>query len=199
MCGRGPIARAAAFARGDGAGLTVETVIVFPFLLWALAAIHVFWDAYRADTASLKATYTVADLISRGTSTLDQAYLDGMRGMLDALAGGGRAGGAGRDGPAALRVSVVRNPTEAEEPDEDALWLEWSHVSGQNVAEVADIAEIRAHVPTLAEGDRAVVLETLVPWSPLIELGLPARRFQNVAVTRPRFGGRVCWESCSPS
>ncbi len=188
--------RLAAFARGEGAGLTVETVIVFPFLLWALAALYVFWDAYRADTASLRATYTVADLISRGGSRLDQPYLDAMRGMLDALAAGGRAGGAGRDGPASLRMSVVRNPTPAEEPDEDALWLEWSRESG-DVARVDAIAEIRAHVPALAEGDRVVVIETLVPWSPLVELGLPARRLANVAVTRPRFGGRVCWESCS--
>ena len=184
-----------AFARGEEAALTVEAVIVFPMLLWALAAIHVFWDAYRADTMSLKATYTVADLISRGEATLGQPYLDGMRGMLDALAGGGQAGGAGRDGPAALRLSVVRNPTPAEEPDEDALWLECAHVSGEGVAPVADIAEIRAHVPALADGDRAVVLETLVPWSPLIDVGLPARRLQNVAVTRPRFGGRVCSQS----
>ena len=186
---RRPAARAAAFGRCERGTLSVEAVIVFPFLLWSLAAIHVFWDAYRADTTALKATYTVADLISRGQATLDQTYLDGMKGMLDALAGGGR------DGPAAMRLSVVRDPTDAEEADEDALRLECSYVAGEDVAAVTDIAEIRAHIPALAEGDRVVVLETQVPWSPLIDVGLGARRFENIAVTRPRFGGRVCPES----
>ena len=185
---------AAAFARGEEASLSVEAVIVMPLLLWVLAAIHVFWDGYRADTMALKATYTVADLISRGTTAPDQPYLDGMRGMLDALAGGGSAGGAGRDGPVALRLSVVRNPTDAEEPREEVLWLECAHAAGA-LGPVADMAEIAAHIPPLAEGERVVVLETRVPWSPILDVGLGARDFANVAVTRPRFGGRVCQES----
>ena len=188
--GRG---RLAAFGRSEGAGLSVEAVLVFPFLLWTLAAIHVFWDGYRADTALAQGD------LHRGGPDLARGRLS--RPALSRRHEGGcstcwpaadRPGGAGRDGPAALRLSVVRNPTEAEDPDPDALRLECARVAGEGVASVTDVAEIRAHIPALAEGDRVVVLETLVPWSPLIDVGLPARRFQNVAVTRPRFGGRVC-------
>ena len=198
---RGPraaLAAAAAFARAEAASLTVETVFVFPFLIWALAAVHVFWDGYRMSTASLKATYTVSDLVSRKSTPLDQTYLDGMRAMLDALAGGGRAGGTARDGPAALRVSVVRNRIVSEDPRQTALTLAWSHAAGA-MAEVTDLSEIEADLPALAPGDRIVVVETRVPWSPLADVGLTTRAFGNVAVTRPRFTGQVCWEACSPS
>ena len=190
--------RLRAFARDEGASLSVEAVIVMPVLLWALMATYVFWDGYRVVTRSLTASYTVADLISRERGAIDGAYLDGMRGVLDALADGGRTGGQGRDGPAALRVAVVRNPTKAEESDAEVLTLECADASG-DIEAVTDIAEIRAHVPALADGDRIVVLETLVPWSPIMGVGLPARRFESVVVTRPRFGGRVCADPPPPA
>ena len=171
---------------------------MLPALIWALVAIHVFWDVFRAGTEAQQATYTVADLVSRGT-TPDQAHLVGMRAMLDRLMEGGRGSGAQHHGPASLRVPVVRNPTDAEESDEDPLWLEWSHGAGPDLAPLADLASVRRHIPPLAEGDRVVVLETLVPWAPMASVGVPAADLSNVAVTRPRFGGRVCWESCDPS
>ena len=184
--------------------LSAETVIVFPFLLWTLAAVHVFWDGYRASTAALKATYTISDLMSRKDSVLDQGTLDGMRSLLDTLAAGGRVGGAARDGPAALRVSVVREriDSQTELADgtvqyETTLVVDWSHVSGADVAAVASLEEIEAHVPELAPGDQLLVAETLVPWSPLFGVGLADWRMENVAITRHRFGQRFCWRSCS--
>lgn len=190
------------FARAEGAGLSVEAVIIFPFLLWMMAAVYVFWDGFRAVTTSLKATYTVSDLISRKPVTLDQAYVDGLQEMLDFLAGGAHAGGPARDGPTALRVSRVRlailDQTRVDGgPDEyvTELRLERSGHSG-GVDALTDIAEIEDHIPVMAPGDQVFVVETFVPWSPLSDVGVPGRTIQHVAVTRPRFVSEVCWDGC---
>jgi hypothetical protein len=182
----------------------VEAVIVFPLLLWALAAIHVFWDGYRSSMASIKATYTVSDLLSRQTGTLGQARLDQMAALLDTLAGGGRAGGAGRDGPSALRVSVARlridEQITVEGADDDVdttLVLDLSETSGA-IGRVTAIAEIEAHIPPLAPGDSVLVVETRIPWRPLLQVGLDERDLVNVAVTRPRADPQICWERCGP-
>lgn len=191
------------FAREECATLSVETVIVFPFLLWALAAVHVFWDGYRTSASSLKATYTVSDLISRERTPLDQEYLDGMRGLFDTLAGGGRAGGARRDGPTSLRVSVARERIDSqtelasgEIEYQTTLVLDWSHVAGAGLDAAATIEELEPHIPRLAPGDQLLIVETETPWSPLLEVGLTAWSMPNVAVTRHRFGQRFCWERC---
>ena len=190
--------RALPFACDESGSLSVETVVVLPALLFTLMAIYVFWDGYSTSTRSLTATHTVADLVSRERGVLDQPYLDGMRRMFDALTTGGAPVEEGGDGPTALRVSLVENPADAMEPDEDVRTLLWSHAAG-SLPEVVDIAEIAALLPALADGDHIVVVETVAPWSPLIDVGLASQRFESVAVTRPRFGNRLCWESCSPS
>ena len=192
----------AGFARGEGAALSVEAVLIFPLLLWMTAAIYIFWDGFRAVTVSLKATYTVSDLVSRNPVGLDQDYVDGLQEMLDFLAGGARAGGPTRDGPTALRVSRVRlaildqTPVDGG-PDEyvTELRLERSGHS-EGVDPLSDISEIEGHIPMMAPGDQVFVVETFVPWSPLSDVGIPARTIEHVAVTRPRFVSEVCWEAC---
>ena len=188
------------FARAEGAGLSVEAVIVFPFLLWTLAATHVFWDGFRTVTVALKATYTISDMMSRKPLELDQPTVDGMHEMLDFLTGSGRAGGTGRDGSAALRVSVVRLAITGQTPVKDGpdtvvteLRLECSETVG-GVEAVSDIAQLKPHVPPMAPADRAIVVETFVPWAPLSDVGLAARSIEHVAVTRPRYVGEVCWD-----
>ena len=201
-------ARAAGRALGrlwsdERATLSVEAVIVMPVLLWTLLAILVFWDGFRASAATVKAAYAVSDLVSRERSALDQGYLDGMRGVLDAMSRAGQAGDLGRDGAGSLRMSVARSRIDSETEDaagdtiyETTLVLDWSHASGSDLSPVTSIDEIRAHIPELAPGDQLMVIEAHVPWSPPVVNVIPARAMTSVAITRHRFGQRMCWESC---
>lgn len=186
--------------RGTEGAITVETVLVLPVLVWTFAALTVFWDAYRAGTVALRATHTVSDLVSRETSCLDQGYLDGLGGVFDSLAAGGRPGGVGRDGPSAIRVSWVRErilsvTSKDGEPDEvrTETELQGSQVSGV-LDPVVDLAEIAHLVPALAPGDEMIVVETSLPWAPIFDAGLLARNFESVATVRHRFNEIVCWE-----
>ena len=69
------------FRRSEEGSLSVETIFAIPMLVWAITATFVFWDAFKTLNVSQKATYTVADMLSRETQTIDADYLTGMQGQ----------------------------------------------------------------------------------------------------------------------
>lgn len=192
--------------RDEEGAISVEMVFVLPVLIWVLAAIHVFWDGYRASALSVKATSTLAEMVSRRTVPMNEPYVDGLRGMLDVLASGGQAGGQARDGEGSLRVSVLRSLLPAEMasgteptcgPPHDTVALEWSRAAGPALDPVASVDALCDTIPVVAPGDQVVVLESRSPWRPLFASILEARDMTATAVTRHRFGHRFCWEACS--
>lgn len=174
------------FARDERGGLTVETVLIMPVLFWALAASFVMWDAFRAHTAALKASYTIADAISREMVPIDAAYIGGLERLFGLLTGA--------VDPAAIRVSVVARRTDAA-TGAQADALVWSATTGA-APPLAALADIAPHVPVMGPGDEVIVVETFAGWRPAFDIGLPAREIANVTVSRPRFIPRVCWIAC---
>jgi Flp pilus assembly protein TadG len=66
-----------AFSRDEGGSIVLETVVMLPLLIWALLAMVVYWDAFRAVNRLDKATYALADTLSRqqapvATTTVDR-------------------------------------------------------------------------------------------------------------------------------
>jgi Flp pilus assembly protein TadG len=59
------------FLKSENGSYSVEAVIIFPILLWALGATFVFWDVYKLRNNAAAGTYTVADLVSRQTDAID--------------------------------------------------------------------------------------------------------------------------------
>lgn len=49
----------------EGASQSVEFLLSFPLLVWALLATLQYFDAYRTQLISTKATITIGDMISR--------------------------------------------------------------------------------------------------------------------------------------
>jgi Flp pilus assembly protein TadG len=56
------------FIRDTRAAVAFETVLLTPILVWAYIGSFVFFDAYRVYNTSVKATYMVADMLSRQTN-----------------------------------------------------------------------------------------------------------------------------------
>ena len=105
------------FTKSERGGLSVEAVFALPMLVWAITATFVFWDAFKTLNISQKATYTVADMLSRETGDVDDDYMTSMHEIFDFL-----AGEAGENG---LRVTVVTLATNAVTGN-DELQLVWS-------------------------------------------------------------------------
>ena len=73
------------FTADSRAAVTVELVLVVPLLIWAFFATMIFNDAYRARTQAQAAALHIADAISRTTTIVDDAYLEGMNDVYDFL------------------------------------------------------------------------------------------------------------------
>lgn len=60
----------------EGGSFVLETVIMLPLLLWALMSMIVYWDAYRSINRLEKATYALADTLSRQQAPMPVASVN---------------------------------------------------------------------------------------------------------------------------
>lgn len=172
------------FARSESGSMSVEAVFAIPILAWAMTATFVFFDAFKTQNMSQKAAYTVADMISREEAPIDDNYLTAMHETFDYLSGG--------SGDNAIRVSIVEM-TRDEVTEVEALELIWSE--GVNVPEYILLDPIEDRIPSLSVGEQIILVETEQEWTPAFAVGLASYRFREVAVARPRFSSRICWET----
>lgn len=175
------------FARREDGGLSIEAVLILPILIWAITATLVIWDAFRTLNVSQKATYTVADMISREQTNISEDYLTSVHELYDFLAIS--------PGDNALRVSVVQL-VEDEVTLAQTLELVCSRGLG-GIDDYADIAPLEDRIPTMSPGEQLIVVESEQEWSPAFGVGLASYRFREVAVTRPRFTPQVILDACA--
>jgi hypothetical protein len=163
------------FIRDTEASLTVELVIMLPVLLWGYVATSVFFDAYNVQSNAAKATYTIADLLSRQREEVDAQFLGEAHDLFDWLLAG--------NGVSAMRVSSVSYDVEDEAYD-----VHWSYSSGGRPLQTdVSIADHAGQLPDLPEGDYVIVVETWLDYVPSFSVGLPSQTFENFTVTAPRF------------
>ena len=170
------------FGREDGS-LTVEAVLVIPVLTFAMAATLVTWDAFKTRNISQKATYTVADMLSRETGGVDEDYLIAAHELFGYLSNSGQN---------ALRITVV---DMKEDPDtkQKTLGLVWSRAVG-GLPKFEEAIEVQNRVPLMAPGDQLILVESVQLWSPAFQMGLGDYAFREIAVMRPRFSPQLVWE-----
>lgn len=171
--------------REDGS-LSIEAVLVIPILVWAIIATLVFFDAFKTLNVSQKATYTVADMLSR-EAEVDQDMMTTMHEVFDFLAHS--------PGDNALRVTVV---SMSEDPDSGVktLNLVWSEGVG-GIEGYENLTYVKDRVPDMAAGEQLIFVETEQEWSPVFAVGLAKYRFREVAVMRPRFAPQLKWNDGS--
>ncbi len=145
--------------RSDERGTAVaEAVIVLPLLIWSYLALFVYWDAFRTVNTSQKAAYTISDMISREMNTvpLTPAYVTGMRDMMKYMMDS--------DQTVRLRVSSV-TWSQAHNRYE----VDWSVSPGGafSLLTTSNIGTVKDRIPTLADGDHVIVVESEVDYHPL--------------------------------
>ena len=182
------------FFRREDATLSIEAVLVLPFLLWAFAAMYAFFDVYRARSLAMKGNYAVADLLSRETNSIDMAYLNGTEGVYTYLTQGGDS--------AWIRVTPIRCKKFCDDEDNRVLRRDWSRATdGKHRLTNGEVNDdYRDVVPMIAKGDRVIMVETFLEYSPPINpvlTGVTARELRDLTITRPRFAPQLCWGNMS--
>ncbi len=175
------------FRRSERGSFSVETVLVFPLLLFCYAGLFTFFDAYRTLNLNVRGSYTIADMVSRETNPITPTYMQGLNRILSVLTKS--------EDPTILRITVVTYDADAQE-----YQLVWSAVDGGSGAHIVPITEgtlgqVESRIPLMAHGDINVVVETWASFVPMMNWGLDAQYFANLVITRPRFAPQLLWSS----
>ena len=173
------------FCHCENGTQSIEALFAFPLLALAIGATITFWDGFNTNTETQRATYTVADMLSREKQAIDDSYLNAMQELFAFVV----------DEPtgSALRVTVV---TLFKDPDteQEELRLVWSEGVGGPTGH-NDISAIASRVPVMAPGDQLIFVEGYQDWTPAFNIGLDPMRFAETAITRPRFAPNLVWDS----
>lgn len=175
--------------RDERGSFSVEAILMFPMLIWAFVAMYVFFEGLRESNINLKATYSVADVLSRETEVVSDTYINNMNKIYAWLARS--------SSDTQLRVSVVRW-------DQDSETHQLHCSVGSGVEELRPewvTNNITPHVPIMADQAHAIVVETWVNYEPVMDIpmlpiGLTDTEIYNIVVTMPRFAGKLDLEKC---
>ncbi len=167
------------FARDERGSFSIEAILMFPMLVWAFMALYVFFEGLRESNINLKATYTVADLLSREDNEVDELYISNMNVIYQWLARS--------QSNVRMRMSVVHYDEATDSHNlyctigvgVDGMLQEWVEET------------VTPHVPIMADASAAIVVETWVDYEPIMEIplisiGLEETEIYNIVVTSPR-------------
>ncbi|MBT0958793.1 pilus assembly protein [Alphaproteobacteria bacterium KMM 3653] len=183
-------ARLRAFAEDTRGSLSVEAALIMPLLTWLYVGSFVWFDAFRTQNANLKASYTIADMLSRQTDTLDSNFMEGLNTVFDYLTSSNH--------PTYLRMTTIQCVSAcADEAARDLQVLESYATGGRTRLYTADMASYKSKIPFMVDGDTIILVESFMAYEPMFNVGLSARSFENYIVTRPRFASQLLIPSSS--
>ena len=184
----------ARFRSDERASLSIEFVIMFPLLAWVYLGMFVYFDGFRAQSQSDKASFTIADMVSRETNYITPNYIDtlySLHGMMT------------RDhNPTKLRISIL----EWDDINEyyTRVWSEHRGGVEDLTNDIIRTENYRNRLPDgLPHGEELILVEAWTLYEPPFDLGrliswnwsgdFGAVRFDTFVVVRPRFTSQVCW------
>lgn len=163
----------------DGSG-AVEFIMMVPLLVWAWLATVVYFDAYRTEAIAIKATTTLADMVSRETDDIDSNYLNSMRKMLKFLSN-------------ADTIPDFRLTVFTWDEGNKKYKVRWSRERGsQPTLTNATINDYASKLPNINDEQNVILVETWTDYKPSFNAGLTDSTFENLMVINPRFAGQLC-------
>lgn len=179
------------FAADRRGTISVEAAVMMPFLLGLFAVSFVWFDAFRAKNNVLKATYTVADMISRETVPLPEAYFNGLSTVFNFMTATGEE--------TRLRITAIKCIDDCADETLRELEMCWSWATGNYTPhDTSTVPLIYDAVPLMVLGDTVVVTEGISEYSPLFDRWMGDITLRNTIVTRPRFAPQIAYgtEKC---
>lgn len=183
------------FWRQEAGTASMETVVMFPFLFMTLVFSYEYYDMFRYKSVREKATYTVADMLSRETAVVNDVYMDNVKSLFDMMT-------RDTDGNQ-VRVTVVRYHLD-EAQNIDQFDLRWSEVRGAgplSALTAADVENAHDALPQLENGQELILVDTASDYNPRISTNLVSERDIRTRMFVPlRFAAQLCYtDVCTSS
>src|SRR6056297_3345955 len=80
-----PLTSIARFLKREDGAVAIEAAVILPLLGFAYVAGFAYFDNYRREVLLTKATYTVADILSRETGVVTANDFEGMQDIFEFL------------------------------------------------------------------------------------------------------------------
>lgn len=163
--------------RDEEGATTVEFLLVMPLIVFWFAGTFTFFDAYSEWTRSVKATYTVADVMSRQFE-MEEDYEDDMNSLFASIMGE-------NSNNTYLRISSIERTNNAYE-------IDWTCASGSHTG-YANNTEIPTElIPNILNGEAVIIVESYMSFVPFQDyIGLEARTLTKKVVISPRFTSKL--------
>ncbi len=184
---RSPFSR---FRRDTDGTITMEFAIVAPLFIFTIIIGFELFDAFKSNSRAAKATYTLADILSRQVE-IDDDYVSELHLVFDALLPWLN------EGKTVRITSIVYDEGDPDDDTDNQYVVSWSkHSDETNTMNIAfeltgsmlTQQEYVDILPTIADGDSIILVETTVPHRSLVSvLGLGDLVWRNQVAIRPRF------------
>ena len=167
------------FAREERGALAIEAVIMLPALVLVYVAGYQYFDQYRREAQMTKASYAVADMLSRHLGIVTPRDLDGLERVYETLTDS--------PGDSFMRFSEVRR-TGGE------LRVIWSYATdGQPALTPARLEGHLSRIPRLEDNERVTLVEAYTYDDPLFDVGLGDRIVPSFVPMRQRYAARLAF------
>ena len=164
------------FCAGTRGAAVLETVLITPVLIWVFVGSFVFFDAFRTYSTSVRATYAIADVISRQTTTLQPFDMEGYARVFNAMVR--------NNGDVRMRMTQI-----IYDANTDAMRVDWSYATnGEARLFTANLDDFVGLLPAMSDAERLILVESFVPYRTAFDFGIDALTFRNFTFTRPRSG-----------
>lgn len=151
--------------------------MVFPLLVWGSMTAYSYFDGYNQSAKNLKATYAIADILSRERNRVNANYITNMYELQKFLI-------ADRS-EVSMRISFVRY----DKPD-NRHYVKWSCVRGEALHAWTDttVSQLWDRLPAMADDAQMIVVETKDHYVRPFKLGFGENEFDmnNFVFTQPR-------------
>lgn len=167
------------FRRNEDGSIAVEALLTVPILFWTIMIGYTYFDGYREAAANVKAAYTIGDLISRETRTIDDAYIDSMVDLFERMV---------QDTDSLqVRISLLRYDQRR-----DRHRVRWSANRGfSGSLSNANVSTVSPRLPPMSDQDTLILVETRNVYRSPFRIGLEDTDMETFIFTRPRFTNEI--------
>ncbi|MDF1856867.1 hypothetical protein [Pseudooceanicola sp.] len=167
------------FRHANDGTVALEAVMLLPLLFWAYLATFSYFDMLRQQSLNQKATYTIADMLSRETDAVNDTYISNAYSLYKGMVRS--------DETTAMRVSVLKWNQSSQK-----FTVDWSEARGPTTA-VTDgkVADWDKKLPLMPSGERIILVESWTNYEIPFEIGMDDFEINTFTFIRPRFAPQL--------
>jgi hypothetical protein len=179
------------FVRAHDGNMSLEFMLILPFLVWAHMGLYVFWDIFRTQNAIQKMAYSLSDTLSRQMGSVRVEDLIGLSGTKTFLSD--------NHSDVSLRItSIFFTDVPPDTDPVEGYHVLWSYSDDSTVTSAlsgAELAQLVPSLPTLSDGESLIVVEATVQYNTAYNISqLENFGYTCLVVTRPRFVPKIALE-----